>query len=78
MTAEALVIAVTGIVVGALFAWDRARVRRRLRQIDDAIAAQGTALGARVDKLQNIVADRGWRDSMLLTRFDWRKPEDRG
>lgn len=33
---------------------------------------------ARVDRLQRIVCDQGWRDSMMLTRFDWRKPSDRG
>ena len=31
-------------------------------------------LDARQDRLTNMVQERGWRDSMLLTRFDWRKP----
>lgn len=35
-------------------------------------------LTARIDRLQRLVQDQGWRDSMMLTRFDWRKPSDRG
>jgi len=73
MTAEALVIAVLGFLSAGLL-WDRRRVRGRIRQIDDAVAR----CGIRIDKLQRMVIDRGWRDSALLTRFDWRKPEDRG
>lgn len=32
-------------------------------------------LWMRMDRLQSVVQERGWRDSALLTSFDWRKPE---
>lgn len=32
-------------------------------------------LWLRMDRLQNMVQERGWRDSSLLTYFDWKKPE---
>lgn len=32
-------------------------------------------LQVRQDRLQRMVQERGWRDSGLLTQFDWRKPE---
>lgn len=28
---------------------------------------------ARIDRLTRMVTDRGWRDSLDLTRFDWEK-----
>jgi len=56
-----------------------------LARRDDAVADQFGALAdehrklsLRQDRLTSIVTDRGWRDSMLLTRFDWRNPRDRG
>lgn len=33
-------------------------------------------LEMRLDRTQAQVRDQGWGDSRLLTRFDWRKPED--
>lgn len=40
----------------------------------DALSNNQRKLDARQDRLTNMVQERGWRDSMLLTRFDWRKP----
>ncbi len=32
-------------------------------------------LWLRADRLQNMVQERGWRDSLMLTKFDWKLPE---
>lgn len=45
--------------------------RRWLAELDLA----QRRLQARQDRLQRMVQERGWRDSGLLTQFDWRKPE---
>ena len=39
------------------------------------LADQQRRLWMRQDRLQNIVQERGWRDSHLLTKFDWRSPQ---
>lgn len=39
------------------------------------LADQQRRLWLRMDRLQKLVEDRGWRDSHLLTVFDWRKPQ---
>lgn len=63
--AEALVISALTIACLALL-WDRSRMQSRLELLE-----------TRVNSLAGVVA-RGWKDSMNLTRFDWRMPEDRG
>jgi hypothetical protein len=44
----------------------------------DTLSNNHRKLDARQDRLTSMVQERGWRDSMLLTRFDWRNPRDRG
>lgn len=53
-------------------------LRTDTRATVDELATNQSKLDARQDRLQKMVQDRGWKDSMLLTRFDWRKPSDRG
>lgn len=70
-------------VVGLLI--DAVQQRRSARGLQQSVNALTLAantthenhrkLEARFDRLQRMVQDRGWRDSMMLTRFDWRKPD---
>jgi hypothetical protein len=91
MLAETLVLAALGIsVLGLLY--DAVVQRRLIRDMQSHVTEterKGAAVSedvtdrlrkqdARIDRLQRMVTDQGWRDSMLLTRFDWRKPGDRG
>lgn len=94
MLAEAVVLAALGIsIVGLLCdAMSQRRLLRAIQAHvaaqDDRVSACETAAEAhseqqrrlelRQDRLTNMVQERGWRDSMLLTRFDWRDPKDRG
>lgn len=70
-----------GVCTASLFAaaltllLEVAEQRRWLAELDLA----QRRLQARQDRLQRMVQrmvqERGWRDSGLLTQFDWRKPE---
>jgi hypothetical protein len=78
LTAAALALAIVALLIDGL---RRDRDIRRLRALTeeqrmqlDELTSQQFKLHARQDRLTNMVVDRGWRDSMLLTRFDWRKP----
>lgn len=42
----------------------------------DETATKLWKLELRQDRLTNMVQERGWRDSLLLTKFDWRPPSD--
>jgi hypothetical protein len=53
-------------------------LRSDVRTSAEALEDNQRKLDARQDRLQKMVTDRGWQDSMLLTRFDWRDPKDRG
>jgi hypothetical protein len=87
MLAEALVLAALGIAIVGLLC-DAVSQRRLIRSIQAHLAAsdkrhedtldRDRKRDARIDRLQRIVTDQGWRDSMLLTRWDWRDPKDRG
>lgn len=79
LTAAALALAIIALLFDGL---RRDKELRRLRaqteqqrmQIDE-LTTQQFRLHARQDRLTNMVVDRGWRDSALLTRFNWKKPE---
>lgn len=45
-------------------------LKRKLHHVDDSLRRHAV----RLDKLQAKVDDVGWRDSRLLTQFDWRQP----
>lgn len=45
-------------------------LKRKLLHVDHSLRCHA----ARLDKLQAKVDDVGWRDSRLLTQFDWRQP----
>jgi hypothetical protein len=40
----------------------------------DALQVRSDALWARQDRLQAMVVDRGWGDSLDFTRFNWARP----
>ncbi len=73
--AAALFLAAMGLAAYGL----RRAVRqdRFVRTLSDKVMAlevKQAQLRARQDRLQNMVVDRGWRDSMMLTTIDWRNP----
>lgn len=82
------VISLTVLSIGALTFVSHRRMRGLQASIEtlrtdtratvDELASNQSKLDARQDRLQKMVQDRGWKDSMLLTRFDWRNPKDRG
>jgi hypothetical protein len=81
MLAIALFVA-TGALACVALKYDQVRLKRRLtadidalRKRVEAVELQGHKVWARQDRLQAAVTDRGWRDSMMLTSFDWRRPE---
>ncbi len=45
-------------------------LKQKMLKVDEALRAQA----ARKDRLQELVEGVGWRDSRLLTQFDWRQP----
>ncbi len=45
-------------------------LKRKLMHVDHSLRCHS----ARLDRLQAKVDDVGWRDSRLLTQFDWRHP----
>jgi hypothetical protein len=77
-----------GMLAGILFAvavtmalaalrYDDVCQRRRITALEaeqQELALKHDRAWARIDRLQNMVQDRGWRDSALLTQYDWRKP----
>jgi hypothetical protein len=84
MLASALFAAAIVLALAAL-RFDDVRQRRRIAALEARCGAlearcetaeiQHERAWARIDRLQGMVTDRGWRDSMLLTKFDWRKPD---
>lgn len=53
-----------------------AEMRQRLEEWEprfSAIEQQCMALDARITRLQHAIREPGWRDSMNLTTFDWRR-----
>lgn len=83
----ATVIGLTVLSIGALVYTSRrmralessiGSLRIDVRTSAEALEDNQRKLDARQDRLQKMVTDRGWQDSMLLTRFDWRDPKDRG
>jgi hypothetical protein len=80
MLASAL-FAVAVVVAIAALRFDDVRQRRRITTLEtrlESLEVKHERAWARIDRLQAMVTDRGWRDSMLLTRFDWRDPTKRG
>lgn len=84
MLAAALIVAalVLGIVALLIDGLRRDREIRSLRatteeqrMLLDELKLQQHKMHLRQDRLTNIVTDRGWRDSMMLTQFNWRKPD---
>jgi hypothetical protein len=61
----------------AALRYDDVCQKRRLAALEtqcDELALKHDRAWARIDRLQNMVQDRGWRDSALLTQYDWRRP----
>lgn len=61
--------------------WDATRQARRITDLEGADKALDgkvddldMRLNARVDRLQGILTEEGWRDSKRLTTWNWRKP----
>lgn len=82
LLAAVLAFAAMLLAIGALVR-DQVKLRRQVRGLAASIAieAQDRAIAdhkltARQDRLQSMVTDRGWRDSMLLTSINWKKPPD--
>jgi hypothetical protein len=76
MLASALFAAAVVLALAAL-RFDDVRQRRRIAALEarcEAAEVQRERAWARIDRLQAMVTDRGWRDSMMLTKFDWRRP----
>jgi len=69
MLASALFAAAVIAAIAAL-RYDDVRQRRRISALEDGLRK----LWARQDRLTNMVKNEGWRDSRLLTTFDWRRP----
>ena len=71
-----LILIAGAVLAGVAIAWrakaDLDALEARLLALED----QQRSLGVRQDRLQKLVTDRGWRDSHLLTHFDWRRPEE--
>lgn len=80
MLATAL-FAAAGVAAVVALKCDQLRIRRLLEaQVValqtrlDAAELQAARVWARQDRLQNMASNEGWRDSRLMTTFDWRKP----
>lgn len=74
--AAALFVAAMGLAAYGLR--NATRHDRLVRTLSDKVMAlevKQAQLRARQDRLQNMVVDRGWRDSMMLTTIDWTKPK---
>ncbi len=73
-----ILFAVATVLSVAALRHDDVRQRRRIMALEsrcDELELRHERAWVRIDRLQNIVTDRGWRDSALLTQYDWRKPE---
>lgn len=75
LVAAALFLAAMGLAAyGLMRAVRQDRFVQTLSDKVMALEVKQAQLRARQDRLQNMVVDRGWRDSMMLTTIDWTKP----
>jgi hypothetical protein len=73
-----ILVAVALILAIAALRYDDVCQRRRIRTLEsrcDELELKHERAWVRIDRLQNMVQERGWRDSMLLTQYDWKRPQ---
>jgi len=73
ITAQQAVVSVILALIAMTVVWlgqECSYLKRKLLHVDHSLRCHA----ARLDRLQAKVDDVGWRDSRLLTQFDWRQP----